>query len=298
MTDKKSGEFWANRVRVFSAQPERLLRESDWRKPLPNVYGLEGRMKSRFEITALQATLLGVNQFRRATCFLPDEAFSLKRLHILSEQECASSIGGPTIGGKCVLGHVFVRDNFDPEIFIAILCHELLHALSYYWIDIRPKSIVTADGLKIPFFLQRRHGMLLIDPSFGTMLPHFHGLNEYATEHAAIVVRNVIARKTQLLDEGQKKILRSFVSSPPLLQFFSDLITMAVPNEKQQAAFHCVLYADYFQGTDNFLQMLEKDIPGVTEVLRRTGAKPAELFKAAEELGMTKTAEFISQHIK
>jgi len=298
MSEETAKELWANRVRMMVGEPEVAHDAGELTDSLPDFYRVTDLPKTDFELAAIDEIMETINLFRGAVCGLPAATFSPERVHVITDEEFRKRISPIRFEGKILLGHVYLRRNANQQMFIAILAHELLHALSYLWLDLRDKARINEDGLKLAKLMIRRAGMVLIDPSYHTLLPHFHGLNEFAAEQGAIAVRQIMAKQTDLLDSKGKLELANFITSPPLLTMFDRLVRIAAQPSQDTVAVQQKLFVDLFTGTDEFLAALEVNLPGATEVLRRTGARPFELLNAAKELGLAKEAELIKQFIK
>lgn len=291
----KPAEKWADRIRFISGSPETAL-EADEADigALPDVYRCsDERPKTAEEVAAIADVTVALNDFRRMMCDLAPLAFPPERVHILGHDEFQTKIGHGRFSGKSILGHVYLERGGPTHLLMALLAHEMTHAVSYLWLDVRDKDAVTVDGLRLSRVLMRRTGLALIDPSYGTLLPHFHGLNEGATEMAACIIRRLAAANAVNLNKTGKRSLIGFVSSPPLMAFIERLIAVACGVAGDRVAMSRKLFTDLFAGTDKFLHSLEANLPGAIEVLRATGQTPMELLAAAAKLGFDKEAEFI-----
>ncbi len=294
-------EKWADRIRFVSGDGEECDLHGGILGPLPDIFHLPGLPKTAEEAADIAEVVAALNGLRRSLCGLPPLAFSADRIHVATEEEFSAKITlpGRRFEGKSLLGHAYLWRGWPRHEFQAILAHELTHAASYLWLDYRDRPVVTAGGLTLPRILLRRQGLVLIDPSFGTLLPHFHGLNEGATELFAIAVRQSLARDSKTLDAAARRSLAGFLTSPPLIAFADRLVRTAADGDDAgiMPALK-TLFLDLFGGTDRFLSQLEARLPGATEVLRRTGARPPELLAAAEALRFDQLAGFIRPYCK
>lgn len=293
---------WADRVRLIDSATGQILESSgDVLGPPPERFLVQDLPKTAEETAAIGEVVDALNEFLSSCCGLPPVRIDPDRIHVLSKEEFQGSVGGAQSGrfqGKSWFGHVYLWRGWPLWIFQAILAHELFHDVSYSWFDIRTKPETTADGLRLPQFLPRRKGLILIDPSYHTLLPHFHGLNEGATETAAIAIRQIIARSSSLLDDDDRESIKSFTISPPLLSFTDQLVMSAVGAGGSIGDTLRRLFRDCLLGTDDFLGQLEAQLPGATEILRRTGARPEELLPAALELGFGAVAKSILPYVE
>lgn len=291
-TAVKPVQKWADRIRVLGPALECVQEMTGGTLgKLPDFFKVSDLPKTAEESAAIDEVVAAMNVFRCSFCGLPPVDFSPDRVHILSQEEFRKKISPERFQGKAWCGHIYLWRGWPLWMLQAILAHELFHAVSYLWFDLTQPGTVTADGLRLPALFMRRAGLVLVDPSYGTLLPHFHGLNEGATETAAIAIRNIIARRTRLLDEAGKRSIIDFVTSPPLVAFTDRLITIAAGPRADVMGTMKELFLDCLNGTDGFLAQLDARLPGATEVLRRTGARPQELLPAAEELGFTDLVE-------
>lgn len=305
MTDKTAADMkdrkWVDRIRVIDVDSGGIVDAPvDSLGPPPDRFSVQDLVKTAEELAAIDEIEAAFNVFLCSFCGLPPVRFDPERIHVLSEAEFKAKVGGAHSGrfqGKSWFGHVYLWRGWPLWMFQAILAHELFHDISYAWFDIRTKPETTVDGLKLPSLLPRRMGMVLIDPSYRTLLPHFHGLNEGTTETAAMAIRQLVSRRSRLLDEAGRQTLMNFTVSPPLAAFTDRLVNTAVGGPDDAFATMKKLFLDCLQGTDNFLAQLEARLPGATERLRRTGARPDELLPAAEELGFADLAEAIRPYV-
>ena len=289
-------EKWADRVRIFSGSPARP-RElgQDEISALLDCSGLPelANPKTEIETAAIAEVAAALNEYCQIMCGLGQLAFPAERVHLYSEEDFAKKSGG-RFDGKGSLGHVQLRRGWPMADLLALLAHEMFHAVSYLWLDLWEPDAVSCDGIKWPFMTQRRAGMVLIDPSWHTWLPHFHGLNEGVTEMSAMVVRQMIAKRSKLLDEAGRQRLARFVVSDPLVAFTERLLAVASGPGHDTIAALRLLVGDCLKGTDEFLTLLETKQPGATAILRCTGATPRELAVAATSLGFSDLARAIS----
>jgi hypothetical protein len=301
MSDKKTAgmapaERWVDRVRYVNETFQCLYDEDgSILGPLPDRFQVVDLPKTTEEKIAIEEAVAALNEFRRILCGLPPVIFPESRVHILTKDEFRSKVAPNRFHGKAHFGHVYLWRGWPMPVFQALLAHEMVHAVSYLWFDISKPGTV-AYGLELPPILQRRQGLILTDPSYHTLLPHFHGLNEGATETAAMIIRSRIASGTRLLDDAGKRVLSKFVASPPLVGFTERLAQIAAGPGGDTLEPYRKLYIDCFTGTDEFLKMLESRLPGATEVLRATGAQPHELAAAADKLGWPAVAAAIRKY--
>ncbi len=291
---------WADRVRLIDPATGEVTEASgDILGPPPERFCVQDLPKTAEETAAIGEVIDALNSFLGSCCGLPPARIDPESIHILTQEEFRGSVGGAQSGrfqGKAWFGHVYLWRGWPLWMFQAILAHELFHHVSYSWFDIRTGPETTAAGLRLPRFLPRRMGLILIDPDYGTMLPHFHGLNEGATETAAIAIRQIIARDSKLLDDEDRRSLKSFTISPPLLTFTDQVIMSAVGDGGVVETVR-LLFRDCLLGTDDFLGRLEARLPGATNILRRTGARPEELLPSALELGFGAVAKSILPYV-
>ena len=290
-------EKWADRIRLFSTdspEPQELGPEDAG--PLPDAYGVTDLEKTETEVQAINEVVAGLNELRRVLFGDAPLAFSAERVHLVTPEEFQAKIApSRRFKGKAMYGHVYLWRGWPVADLQALLAHELTHAVSYLWLDVHQEGADAGDGIKWPPITMRRNGLVLIDPSFGTWLPHFHGLNEGVTETTAMMIRRIVAAKSLLLDEGGRKHLSSWTSSPPLVKFMDTLVATAAGPDGDSVATWKLLIRDLLTGTDEFLPLLETKLFGSTHILRCTGATPLELLAAVKKLGFEDTAAFISK---
>ncbi|MFA6604087.1 MAG: hypothetical protein WCT10_04630 [Patescibacteria group bacterium] len=284
---------WADRIRLFSGSPAQA---AEWKTEeayaLPDPLHVRDLPQTEIEIAAIGEVTAVLNDLIKIMCGLGPFIFSADRVHILDAAEFQAKVGRGRFSGRSRLGHVYLERDQSTANFMGLLAHEMFHAVSYLWLDLWEAGAVSADGTKWPRVTIRRSGMTLIDPSYGTWLPHFHGLNEMVTELTAVIVRQLLAPKSFLLDAAGRKQLGSLVCSPPLVAFANRLVgTVAGPGNDHAPAAR-TLISDCLLGTDVFLGLLEAKLPGATDILRCTGARPDELRTAAERLGFADLAAF------
>ncbi|HTM67924.1 MAG TPA: hypothetical protein VL426_01355 [Candidatus Binatia bacterium] len=286
---------WADRIRIFSGSPAQAVEMTpeELAQPLPDPYRVIDLEKTDEESAAIGEIVAAVNDLRRLFCGYGPLAIAEERVHILSEEEFHAKIAPSRFQGKSRFGHVYLWRGWPLSDLMALLAHELMHDVSYLWIDFWAPGAVSADGVRWPPFVERRQGMVLIDPSYGTWLPHFHGLNECVTETSAVLVRKMAAGRTRLLDAAGRERLAKFVTSEPLLAFTDALIAASAGPGGDTVAAWTALFRDNLAGTGEFLRLLDARLPGATEVLRATGARPTELLPAAEKLGLESAATLI-----
>jgi len=297
--EAKPVERWADRIRLLDANAACQADVSGERiGPLPEQFRVKDLLKTAEEIAVIGEVTAALNDFRRIVCGLPALTFAPERVHLLAADAFDVNGAPGRFQGKAWLGHVYLGRGWPLWLFQALLAHEMFHAMSYLWVDFCPQGATTDLGLKLPYAVLRRGGMLLIDPSYGTMLPHFHGLNEGVTETAVTVICRMMAAKTKLHSEEDKRKLAGFVNSLPLVSFVDKLVEIvSSPAPDTMDAFRTLLL-DNFNGTDEFLKRLEPRLPGATERLRRTGARPEdELIPAAEDLGLADLADDIRRQM-
>ncbi len=292
---------WVDRVRLIDPATGEIAEASgDVLGPPPERFGVQDLAKTPEELAAIEETVAALNEFLRAFCGRPAVTVPPDLIHVLSTEEFRAKVGvarPESALGKSWYGHIYLWRGWPLWLFQAVLAHELFHNIAYHWLDVRTRPETTRDGIKLPLVLERRMGLILRDPSYGTLLPHFHGLNEGATEMAAIAIRQIIARNSRLLDDEGRRSITAFNISPPLLGFTDQLVTRAAGAEAGIGDVLRRLFRDCLQGTDEFLGQLEKQLPGATEILRRTGARPEELLPAALELGFGQVAKSILPYV-
>jgi len=292
---------WVDRIRLIDVDTGEIHEATgDLLGPAPERFGVRALFKTPPEQAAIEETVAALNEFLVSFCGREPVTVDPERIHILTREEFCAKVGvarPDTALGKSWFGHVYLWRGWPLWLFQSVLAHELFHNIAYFWVDVRTKPETAADGLRLPIFLQRRMGLVLRDPSFHTLLPHFHGLDEGATEMAAIVIRQIIAKKSRLLDDEGRRSIKAFMFSPPLTAFADRLVTAAVGAGGSIMETLKKIFLDCLNGTDDFLAQLETRLPGATEVLRRTGSRPDELLPAAEELGFSDLDAIIRPYI-
>jgi hypothetical protein len=294
---KAPKESCADLIKVFtkrSDEPMVVGREDPIM--LPDLCGVVDLKKTPQEETQISETVEAINVIRQRLKLEP-RLFSLERVHVLSPEEMYSKVVPTRFAGKALYGHVYLLRNESPVDFQAILAHELTHALSFSWLELHHDGAEAWPGERWPPVCSRRTGLALIDPSYGTWLPHFHGLNEGVTESVALMARGILSNRSKVLGEQEKQRIVRWMSSPPLVKFIDELVLL-VAGEGDSVPVWSVLAKDLFAGADEFLKLLEVKLPGATERLRRTGARPPELLAAAVDLGLDGLSVYIAKYCK
>ena len=280
----ETSEKWANEVRVTAATPERetALRQ-EYSGPLQEPYGVLDTEKTQMEIDAVGETARAVNDFLQLFCGLPPLGFSPDRVHIIPREQFAAKVS--KFGqGKTMLGHIYLWQGLPVTDLISCLTHEMVHAAAYLSLVVRE-----VDGRRQ--ITCRRMGMLLADPTYGLNLPHFHGLNEAVTETAAVGVRHVLAaRLPHLLGPDQQHSLCATVHYECAVTLIDRIVAKLAGNGSETNEIWKTLFLDHIKGTDAFLALLDARLPGATDVLRCTGARPDEVAPALEKLGFPSEA--------
>ncbi len=286
-----------DRIRIISGAPAQCheLTGGDLAMDMPDVYRVHDLVKTDEEKSAIGECVAAINRLRSIFGGFDPITVPEERIHIVSEEEFRTRVAAnqPLAEAKTRINHVYMARGRPLVEFQATLVHELLHAISYLWLDFHEPDAITDDGIDWPPIIIRRQGMELIDPSYGTWLPHFHGLNEGVTETAAVLARKMMADESRLLGAADRELMRHLESYGPLVPFIDLLIAKAAGSDSDAIAAWSLLFRDYLTGTDAFLQKLEERLPGATNVLRCTGAMPHELLPAAERLGLAEMAQLI-----
>jgi hypothetical protein len=291
--DVPGHEKWVDEVIVKAAAPgrERVLRDI-CSGPAPDPYKVVDLAKTPEESRAIGEVVAAANALRTKTCGLPVLAFSPARVHVLRREEFRGKVS-MRADGKTMMGHIYLWRGLPRHIFYACLAHEMIHAFSFLRLTVKDPLVVPPGSEPDAPVSFSRYGMLCSDPVHGLRLPHFHGLNEAATEACAIGVRAYAADRSAVLDGAEKEALARVVFYEEVFTLVEHIVRRAAGRAGDPMAFWRLLMRDHLTGTDTFLAAVEPSFPGTTEVLRGTGSGPEEVAVAADRLGLTDLASTI-----
>lgn len=220
--------------------------------------------------------LLKVNGFKQIKIFdrqiivLDDEVYKEKVK--MSENE----------GGNCSFGYVFVRRNKDRGHFIIDIAHEISHLFSFYSLSVKEEK-------KERFINSNKLGFSLLDREREEKFLYF-GLNEAATDLWSKAILREVERMgifSNLLSEEEKTV--TFYGFAYGLHVH--LIEEIFLNRDEK--FVWPFLKSYFDGSDDFLNLIKKDMPEVLPIIKNMDNTVESVIQAAYEIGGDKLRDKI-----
>lgn len=157
--------------------------------------------------------------------------------------------------GKCSNGFVYVCRNENKSVFVSDLSHELSHLYSYYSLQIKE------DGeFRYIDTAQLGYSLLL-----GKNKHDYDGLNEAVTEMWSKVILSQLFREyPALLTESEQEEALSYYAYP----YHAALIEEIIFKMTKDNVLALPLFKSYFDGSTDFLDLLNEELPLMGEHLR------------------------------
>ncbi len=280
-----SKERWADRIIVRVNAPEETARiMAKLSGPLPDCYevGPNELQKTGFEIEAIKQIAALMDIMLRSVS-LPPRGITRNRIHILEPAMYRLTLGARD-DAKTVLGHTYITRVLDPAAEMFLLTHELAHLASYL-------SVICISDDTRHLVTWKRSGYAVQTHSRGFA---FSGLNEAAAEIVAGLIRDMLVRKSGLLNKSAKKILSSGYIYAPQVRIVQTLVQRISEHEDIDNSEPLMsVISGFLTGCPTFLRQANRTIPGASAILRTMGDDPMSAANAACALGLHEIADDI-----
>ncbi len=174
--------------------------------------------------------------------------------------------------GKCSNGYVYVCRNKDKSRFLCDLAHELSHLLSFY-------SLIIKEEGDNRFIGVRKTGYTLIDE--GDEL-FYDGFNEAVTDlWSKVILQELFRLYPNTLNNKKKDEALNYYAYPFQVSLLKEIIFNITSNN----ILIWPLFKSYFDGSFDFLNLLEKELPISAEPIKTMTSQKESVFKTAEIIG-------------
>lgn len=217
---------------------------------------------------------------------LPPHEVPDNRVHIVTEKEVRDFGGWDQGTALTKHGHVFIQRRADPVQFYQELTHELVHAASFYVLQVHK------EGDERVGLGDRRLGLSFTTNNGQSTQTYFNGLSEGVTELMAHHLRRLVSTGATGMTAAQTNQMTRTLFYRPWVEIASaipDIVANAegVPVDDVEAD----LYRDSVTGSYRILKRLEKARPGVVKALRPLVQTSADALRAAEALDLRELAK-------
>lgn len=209
------------------------------------------------------------------------------RVHILSQNDFRLIMGG-TSDAVTIMGHSYICRAEDPVTMLFLLTHELAHLASFL-------SLICISKPAVNYVSWHRSGFSVQTTQSGNT---FTGLNEAATEIVAGLIRTMLVRKGDELDDSTREEMKNgYLYAPQVRVLESVIETITSYREMDEAAALMAVIDNYLTGKTNFLRMANHYLPKSVPILRAMSEEPNSALIAAHALGLQGAANDIEQYI-
>lgn len=282
------GQNWD---KIFTNAETREAEEELRRKfedmPAPEMYDINSLEKSEFEKQAETEALEALNIFL-TEIGLPAAKINTENIHIVSSEDYKEKIqDDPSERGKTIFRQVYIQRNPNEVSFLSDLTHEVAHAASATSVQI--EQTVNKNETTRNITLKRSGLSFRPDKSKDTI--NFEGINEAVTEMISLIIRNIMARTTKLIDGPEKKELKTRAAYGHLISLLEKLVDLVAETPDKIMETQTELCRNYITGTYSFFQKLEKIKPGANKLLLEMGKEKKDALRVAKKLGLEKTTQ-------
>lgn len=273
---------WNVEVRVGGAkQPEQgFLEKSFEESPFPQIAverSLEPTLREHRAIALANDGL----RYMFGRLGLPPHDVPEKRIHIVTDEQIRAFGGWDEQEGLTLHGHVFIKRRIDLSHFYQDLTHEIVHAASFYALQVQKKK-----GKNLAIW-DRRLGFSFRPKSEAGSSAHFNGLSEGVTELMAHHLRRTMGTEQSGLTETEIQQMRRRVFYGPWVRIASAIPNIIAKSEVASADdVETDLYRDYVTGSYRILKRLERARPGTAKALMPLVQTSGDALVAAELLGL------------
>ncbi|MBU0625656.1 hypothetical protein KKF05_04915 [Patescibacteria group bacterium] len=269
---------WADRILISGAvenEADKIRRRLAG--SLSDCYGVAGQelRKTAFELQAIQQ-ISGLLNVMANSMQLTPRGITSARVHLLQPNDYRLFLGDED-NARTVLGHTYIAHTTDKVAKMFLLTHELAHLASYLClqVNVTPRAI-HVTWKKSGYRMQGQRGN------------QFTGLNEAVAEIVAGLIREIIVRRSGLLNTPQKKDLTSKYLYAPQVRIVQCLVDRIAKHENCDDA-NALLDAirGFLSGGVSFLRRANRAVPGAAAILRAMNNQPESVLIAAYALGMT-----------
>lgn len=265
------GSKW-NYLPVFSGEVSTKTIEGFSVAQIKKLYNAESLIWNDFEESIIDKALKIANDMFEGVGFKPISV-DKKQLTILSLDQYESIISqSSTERGRCSNGHVYICRNSEKAYFIADLLHELSHLYSFYSLAVSEESkrrSIEMAQLGYAFYKQQD-------------AQSFVGLNEATTElWSKVLMCELFKVYPKVLSEAEKDLALNYYAYP----YHSSLIEEIVFKLTKDDVLLWPLLKSYFDGSNDFLDLLKKELPLASEAIEEMSSTKEAALSAAYRIG-------------
>jgi hypothetical protein len=175
-------------------------------------------------------------------------------------------------GGKFSYGYIYVCRDENKVKFLSDLAHELSHLLSYYSLAISESKDRRSVSLK-----KDGYSIFCKDDDL-----FYDGLNEAVTDlWSKVILKQLFRIYPRILSEKQKEEALNFYAYPYHVTLLEEIIF----NMTKDDVLVWPLFESYFDGSSNFLNLLENELPALAGHIKTMSSKKESVLKVAEIIG-------------
>jgi len=257
--------------------------------PMPDCYGVAccELRKTTFEIKAIAHISALMDRMAQSMNLRP-RGIAPKRIHMLNQSDYRLLLGSGD-DARTVLGHTYIARTEDRTSMMYLLTHELAHLSSFL-------SVVGYVDDESVHTSWKRSGYTTQTRCRGNT---FTGLNEAAAEITAGLIRDMLLRYSNLLNEQQRQILSSGYIYAPQVRVVQALTEIVSKHEACDNAdpLMSVIYG-FLSGDLSFLRRVGRAVSGSVPILRAMSEEPTSALIAAYALGLDEVYSSIEAHLE
>ncbi|NLZ74541.1 hypothetical protein GX917_01370 [Candidatus Falkowbacteria bacterium] len=196
-----------------------------------------------------------------------------EQVRILHQSEFQEKVATKnTDQGKCLNGYIYVCRNNDISIFVSDLVHELSHLLSFYSLEIEESGKKRYINLKQSGYSIKGEGNIY----------NYDGLNEAVTElWSKIILQQLFNKYPTILGDEEKDKALNYYAYP----YHVALVEEIIFNLTDKNSLIWPLFKSYFDGSADFLRLLEEKLPKAFIALKGMNNDPQSVFETAYNIG-------------
>jgi len=228
-----------------------------------NIFDVKSLRHNSFEKRAIQDTIKATNRVLKRLSF-PRIYISSNQFIILDRKEYETRVADNEFnGGKFSYGFVYLIRNKNKIKFLHDLTHEISHFVSFYGLSVTEIEDLRKMNLAKSGYSEKKDEPYLFD-----------GLNEAATELFSLQIKEILGDFYQLP--------KNITSQYPEQVIIVEKLISSVKNKDLLMK---LLFKSYIDGSEDFLDLMESEIPGSREHLKMLQADEKSPYTIARLMG-------------